>query len=58
MKMKTFKYFLITNQYANLLEEDDQIRTYLKKLAKSASISNIKINRNGLGDQIQLNIEK
>ena len=45
------------NQYANLLEEDDQIRTYLNKLAKSASISDIKINRNGLGDQIQLNIE-
>ena len=45
------------SQYANLLEEDDQIRTYLNKLAKSASISDIKINRNGLGDQIQLNIE-
>ena len=29
----------------------------LDKLAKAASISNIKINRNGLGDQIQLNIE-
>ena len=45
------------NQYANLLEEDDLIRTYLNKIAKAASISNIKINRNGLGDQIQLNIE-
>ena len=45
------------NQYANLLEEDDQIRTYLDKLARAASISNIQINRNGLGDQIQLNIE-
>merc|ERR1712127_152087 len=32
-------------------------RTYLNKLAKSASISDIRINRNGLGDQIQLNIE-
>ena len=45
------------NEYANLLKEDDQIRTYLGNLAKTASISNIKINRNGLGDQIQLNIE-
>lgn len=45
------------NEYGNLLKEDDQIRTYLNKLAKSASISNININRNGLGDQIQLNIE-
>ena len=45
------------DQYANLLQEDDQIRTYLNKLAKAASISDIKINRNGSGDQIQLNIE-
>ena len=45
------------DQYANLLEEDDLIRTYLNKLAKTASISNIQINRNGLSDQIQLNIE-
>ena len=45
------------NQYSNLLEEDDKIRTYLSKLAKAASISKIKINRNGLGNQIQLNIE-
>ena len=44
-------------QYSHLLEEDDKIRTYLNKLARSASISDIKINRNGLGDQIQLNIE-
>ena len=43
--------------YSTLLEEDDKIRTYLNKLAKFASISNIHINRNGLGDQIQLNIE-
>ena len=45
------------NDYANLLEEDNKIRTYLNQLTKTASISNIKINRNGLGDQIQLNIE-
>ena len=45
------------DQYANLLKEDDLIRTYLNKLAKTASISNIQINRNGLSDQIQLNIE-
>lgn len=43
--------------YSILLEEDDKIRTYLNKLAKLASISNIHINRNGLGDQIELNIE-
>jgi small subunit ribosomal protein S3 len=43
--------------YSPLLEEDDKIRTYLNKLAKFASISNIYINRNGLGDQIELNIE-
>ena len=44
-------------QYSSLLEEDDKIRTYLNKLAKLASISDIHINRNGLGDQIELNIE-
>jgi small subunit ribosomal protein S3 len=44
-------------QYSILLEEDDKIRTYISKLAKLASISNIHINRNGLGDQIELNIE-
>lgn len=44
-------------QYSSLLEEDDKIRTYLNRLAKLASISNIHINRNGLGDQIELNIE-
>ena len=45
------------SDYAILLEEDNKIRTYLNKLAKAASISDIKINRNGSGDQIQLNIE-
>ncbi len=45
------------NQYANVLREDDKIRTYLKTIAKSNSISNVRINRNGLNDQIQLNIE-
>jgi len=45
------------NQYANVLQEDDIIRTYIKTIAKSNSISNVRINRNGLNDQIQLNIE-
>lgn len=45
------------NQYANILKEDDQIRTYLSTIAKVNSISNVRINRNGLNDQIQLNIE-
>jgi small subunit ribosomal protein S3 len=45
------------NQYANILNEDDKIRTYLNTIAKANSISNVRINRNGLNDQIQLNIE-
>jgi small subunit ribosomal protein S3 len=45
------------NQYADVLQEDDKIRTYIKTIAKTNSISNVKINRNGLNDQIQLNIE-
>ena len=43
--------------YANILEEDDKIRTYIDTIAKTNSISNVKICRNGLNDQIQLNIE-
>ena len=45
------------NQYADILKEDNIIRTYIDTIAKTNSISNIKINRNGLNDQIQLNIE-
>lgn len=45
------------NQYANILKEDDQIRTYIETISKINSIANVKINRNGLNDQIQLNIE-
>jgi small subunit ribosomal protein S3 len=45
------------NQYADILKEDDKIRTYINTIAKSNSIANLKINRNGLNDQVQLNIE-
>jgi small subunit ribosomal protein S3 len=45
------------NQYPDVLKEDDKIRTYINTVAKSNSISNVRINRNGLNDQIQLNIE-
>ena len=45
------------NQYSNVLEEDDKIRTFLNTIAKANSISNVRINRNGLNDQVQLNIE-
>ena len=45
------------NRYASILEEDDKIRTYIDTIAKTNSISNVKICRNGLNDQIQLNIE-
>ena len=45
------------NQYANILKEDDIIRTYLNTIAKINSIANVHIHRNGLNNQIQLNIE-
>ena len=45
------------NQYANILEEDNKIRTYIDSIAKINNISNVQIHRNGLNDQIQLNIE-
>jgi small subunit ribosomal protein S3 len=45
------------NQYADILKEDDKIRTYLNSISKINSISNVQINRNGKKNQIQLNIE-
>jgi small subunit ribosomal protein S3 len=51
------KWYANFHQYANVLEEDDKIRTYIDSIAKTNSISNVQINRNGLNDQIQLNIE-
>jgi len=45
------------NQYASILKEDDKIRTYIDTISKATNISNVRINRNGLNDQIQLNIE-
>jgi small subunit ribosomal protein S3 len=44
------------NQYAEILKEDDTIRTYIDTISKTNSIANVKINRNGLNDQVQLNI--
>jgi small subunit ribosomal protein S3 len=51
------KWYANFNQYANILEEDDKIRTYINTISQANSIANLKINRNGLNDQIQLNIE-
>ena len=45
------------NQYANVLEEDDKIRTYISTIAKINNISDVQICRNSLNDQIQLNIK-
>lgn len=50
-------WYASLNQYANILEEDDKIRTYINTIAKANYISNVKIYRNGLKDQIQVNIE-
>jgi small subunit ribosomal protein S3 len=51
------KWYANFNQYANILEEDDKIRTYINTISQANSIANVQINRNGLNDQIQLNIE-
>ena len=45
------------NQYANVLEEDNKIRTYINTISKVNNISSIQICRNSLNDQIQLNIK-
>lgn len=50
-------WFSNLNKYSILLKEDDQIRTYLKSYITRASISDIHISRNSLGDQIEINIE-
>jgi small subunit ribosomal protein S3 len=51
------KWYSNLNHYANVLKEDNIIRNYISTIAKANSISNVRINRNGLNDQIQLNIE-
>ena len=51
------KWYANFNQYANILQEDDKIRAYIDTISKTNSISNVQIHRNGLNDQIQLNIE-
>jgi small subunit ribosomal protein S3 len=51
------KWYANFNQYSNVLQEDDKIRTYIDTIAKINSISNVRINRSGLNDQIQLTIE-
>jgi len=53
---KSTWYFNL-NQYANILKEDDAIRTYIDRMAKINNISNVQIHRNGLNNQIQLDIE-
>ena len=50
-------WYATFNQYASTLEEDDKIRTYIDTISKANYISNVKIYRNGLKDQIQVNIE-
>ena len=45
------------NRYASVLEEDDKIRTYISTVSKVNNISKVQICRNGLNNQIQLNIE-
>jgi small subunit ribosomal protein S3 len=51
------RWYAPLNQYASILEEDDKIRTYINTIAKKNYISNVTIYRNGLKDQIQVNIE-
>nr|QYB18933.1 ribosomal protein S3 [Climaconeis sp.] len=45
------------DKYADILKEDDFIRTYMNNISKLNGISNVQINRNGISNQIELNIE-
>jgi small subunit ribosomal protein S3 len=50
-------WFTNLSQYADFLKEDYKIRDCFKPLVKIASICDIKINRNNLGNLIELNVE-
>ena len=51
------KWYANFNQYSNFLKEDYKIRSYFMILAKFYNITNIKITRNTLYNQIQVYIE-
>jgi small subunit ribosomal protein S3 len=51
------KWYADFTKYSGILQEDDKIRTYIDKIAKLSSISNIRINRNGQNNQIEICIE-
>ena len=51
------KWYANFNQYSNFLKEDYKIRSYFMVLAKFYNITNIKITRNTLYNQIQVDIE-
>ena len=53
---KSMWYFSF-KEYANILKEDDIIRSYLNNISKVNGISNVKINRNGSNSQIEVTIE-
>jgi len=50
-------WYVKFNDYKVLLKEDYKIRNFIEKLTKTSDISNILINRNGIGNFIYLNIE-
>lgn len=45
------------DQYAEILKEDDKIRTYINLIAKTYNISDVIISRNSLNNKVQVNIE-
>ena len=45
------KWYANFYQYANILEEDDKIRTYINTIARTNSIANVQINLNGLKEK-------
>ena len=50
-------WYVKFNNYKILLQEDYIIRNFIEKLGKTSDISNILINRNGIGNFVYLNIE-
>ena len=56
MNVIRFSDLCAQGRVAGKLQEDDAIRTYINTISKTNSIANVQINRNGVNDQIQLNI--
>ena len=50
-------WYVRLNEYGSLLKQDDKLRAYFNSIAKTTSISNVRISRSTLNDHIQIDLE-